>query len=375
MHPDTRRKAALEAFKYYHENGMDLPVDNYDKYLVPLPVATVPAVKSVRISDVSERPTRWLWPGHIPFGSLTLIIGDPGLGKSQVTVDLAARVTQGTPWPDMTVPEVGNVLMLASEDSIERTIAPRLKQAGADVTRCVVVQEITGPNGRSRTFSLKDDLDSLETMIADNYADVVIIDPLNGYLGSANSWKESEVRGVLAPVCAIAERHDAALIGVIHLNKDNTRAAIHRVLGSVAFAAVSRAIFAVVPHPQFPLMRYFVSVKQNYATLPPTLGFTLADGVGVLWDGREYKDVTADNLLAITGAPEDKAERRNAREFLTKLLANGPVKTAEVRKAADAALIADRVLFRAKYDLKVVSQHVGSPTGKGVGGYWEWRLP
>src|SRR5207245_3354773 len=102
-------------------------------------------------------------------------------------------------------------------------------------------------------------------------------------------------------------------------------------------------------------LRYFVSVKQNYALHPPTLGFVIANGGGLAWDDHSYRDVTADSLLAITGAPEDKAERRNAKAWLAATLDSGPVKTKDIVRLAKQCAVTDRALHRAKYDLKVGS--------------------
>lgn len=369
MKPETRLQVAAQTSMDATDEGyvIDDPVQAF----VPLPNGLVPGF--TRLANMTEKTNRWLWRDYIPHGAITLIIGDPGLGKSQVTLDLAARVTQAMPWPDGSIPDVANVLLLASEDSIERTVMPRLRNSGANLQR-VIVMDDTQEEGR-RMLDLKTDLALLERLIVDNHVEVVILDPLNGYLGNTNSWRESDVRSVLMPIRAVAERHDVAVIGVIHLNKDNTRAAIHRAQGSVAFTAVARAVFAVAAHPTYQGLRYFVSVKQNYAQHPPTLAFVMAPGGGVEWDGQTYPNVTADSLLAIVGAPEEKAERKNARTWLQTTLAAGPVKIKDIVRLAKECAITDRALHRAKYDLKAQSVKIGSPQGTGLGGYWEWRLP
>lgn len=375
MKPDERKRIALQTFKDIADTGA-IVVDA-KQASVPLPTNQLTTMSVSQLSTLHVKESRWLWPGYIPHGAITLVIGDPGLGKSQLTLDVAARVTNGTEWPDGsgTEADVSNVLLLASEDSVERTVMPRLQASGAVLDRVVALNEVTaGAGGKRRMFDLKTDAGLLEEFIVANHIELVILDPLNGYIGNTNSWKEAEVRSVLMPVRAIADKHDVAIIGVIHLNKDNTRAAIHRAQGSVAFTAVARAVFAVAPHQKYQGLRYFVSVKQNYAQHPETLGFTLAPGGGVVWDGRVYPEVTADSLLAIVGAPEEKEERRTARQWLGATLENGPVKTADVVKLAHESAISERMLQRAKYDLKVISQRRAQP-GKLGGGYWEWRLP
>lgn len=373
MKPEMRDRNYLQGIAELEADSAPFEIDGR-QLEVPLPVVPVPGGSVIRLCDVKAKPIRWLWDGHIPHGSMTLVIGDPGLGKSQLTLDIAARVSRGTPWPDNARCELGNVLLIASEDSVERTLMTRLQASGADLARVSVLDTIDAGGGKQRMFNLAEDLAFLEQMIVDNHIEMVVIDPLNGYLGNANAWKESEVRNILAPACKIADRHDVVLLGVMHLNKDNTRSAIHRVIGSVAFGAVTRSMFAVAPHPQYASIRYFVSVKQNYAKQPPTKAFVIGDGSGLTWDGKDYPDVTADSLLAITGAPEDKAERRNARAWLYATLEMGPVKTQDIVRLAKRAAITDRSLHKAKYDLRVKSVKVAVPGVLG-GGHWEWRLP
>lgn len=372
MKLDKRSEHYLKALANLPEELEDAELDP-QQLMVPLPKANVQGANVIRLADIEPKPIRWLWDGHIPHGSMTLVIGDPGLGKSQLTLDMAARVSRGTPWPDGTPCNIGNVLLIASEDSVERTVMTRLRASGADLDRVVVLDTIQ-VQGKERMFNLSTDLPYLEQLIVDNHIEMVVIDPLNGYLGQTNAWKESEVRNVLAPACMMADRHDVVLLGVMHLNKDNTRSAIHRVIGSVAFGAVTRSMFAVAPHPQYPSIRYFVSVKQNYAKQPPTKAFVIGAGGGLAWDGRNYDDITADNLLAVAGAPEDRAERRAARAWLHATLESGPVKTRDLVRLARQSAISDKALQRAKYDLRVQSQRHSIPGVLG-GGYWEWRLP
>ena len=82
----------------------------------------------VCLADVESRPLEWLWPDRIPLGKLTIIAGDPGLGKSLATLDIASRVSQGEPWPDQTdaINPKGDAILLSAEDDLSDTIRPRL---------------------------------------------------------------------------------------------------------------------------------------------------------------------------------------------------------------------------------------------------------
>src|SRR5262249_39274892 len=86
----------------------------------------------VCVEDVQAEPITWLWPGRIARGKLSLIAGDPGLGKSVLTTALASVVSRGSKWPDGTACEPGSVIFLSAEDDLADTIRPRLDAAGAD---------------------------------------------------------------------------------------------------------------------------------------------------------------------------------------------------------------------------------------------------
>ena len=172
------------------------------------PKAAQPAIAPVLISlaDVQPQPVSWLWPGRIALGKVTLLAGDPGLGKSFVTLDIAARTSCGAPWPD--APGIkttaGGVVLLSAEDDAEDTIRPRLDAAGANVQRIkallAVRRNYQDDPTRESTFSLETDLPALEAAIlAVAGCRLVIIDPITAYLGGTDSHKNGEIRGLIAP--------------------------------------------------------------------------------------------------------------------------------------------------------------------------------
>ncbi len=80
----------------------------------------------VCMADVQPERVKWLWPGRIPLGKITTLAGDPGLGKSFVTIDLAARISNGSPWPDdlATHAPTGGAVLLTAEDDLGDTVRP-----------------------------------------------------------------------------------------------------------------------------------------------------------------------------------------------------------------------------------------------------------
>jgi hypothetical protein len=342
-----------------------------------------PALALVRLDSVPAEPVTWLWPGRIPRGKLTVIVGDPGLAKSFLTLDLASRVTRGFGWPDGGTAPAGPVVLLTAEDGLADTVRPRVDVMGGDAARVAVLTGIrragAGDGTPPSPFDLARDLAHLEAAVRETRAVLVIVDPLSAYLGATDSHNNAEVRGLLAPLAALAERTTVAIVAVMHFGKNTERRALLRALGSVGLVAAPRAVFAVAPDADDDARRLLLCVKMNVAPHPPGLAYRLEptrhpDGfevARVAWDA-EPVTMTADDALAAPGHPGDRAERLEADELLADLLRDGERPAAEVFKAARANGIPDRTLKRAKARLGVRTRHEGQPGQKGA---WYWSLP
>ena len=345
---------------------------------------------TIRADKVAIRRIDFIWLNRLARGKHTCVAGDPGLGKSQLAIFAIAEVTTGgmLPCGEGKAP-VGNVVILSAEDGVEDVLVPRLKAAGADMSRVTIVKGTYVEDAKGkRTFSLQTDLAKLEKLI-DEIGDVVlvVVDPVSSYMGKVDSHRNSELRAVLDPVTQLAEDKHVAVLSVTHLTKGATGTSmkvIHRFIGSIAFVGAPRAAFAVVEDPDDKDRRLFLSVKNNLGPRPQGLAFRLAqrivatDGDGdivasyVEWDSQPVT-TTADEALAATSAP-GAAERGSARDeatdFLRQLLKDGPVAASAVWEAADANGIAARTLKRAKSELGVKAQH-----RPDLDGGWEWVLP
>jgi putative DNA primase/helicase len=339
-------------------------------------------LRTVRLADVQPERLRWLWPARIPLGKLTLLYGDPGLGKSFLTMDLAARVSTGAGWPDLPGEQCdpGGVILLSAEDGLADTIRPRLDAAGADVTRIESIESVGIAGGGERSVNLADDLRLIEERIAQR-GDVrlFIMDPISAYCGKADSHTNAEVRGMLAPIAKLAERHGVAIVAVSHLNKGAGGRAMYRAMGSLAFIAAARAGWLVVENENDPAKRLLLPTKMNLAARPTGLAFSLRDS-GTLGDvpniawSADPVDLSADDALAaIAGQGGDDDGRKGAlgeaMDFLRHELAGGAKPSGEVKKAATAAGIKPRTLDRARAELGVVA------APDGFGGPWTWALP
>jgi putative DNA primase/helicase len=325
----------------------------------------------IKLSDVKPEPVRWLWPGRIPLGKVTLIVGDPGLGKSFITNDIAARVTRdGATWPDAGEVPHGNVVILSSEDSPGDTIRPRIEAMGGDVNRVHVLRvDADGLVG----FDTKDRRDELASVCATGDVRLLIFDPLASYLGSTNTWKDSDVRRVMDPLAVVAAKVGVAIIGIMHLTKATDRSALHRASGSMAFPAASRAAYIVMKHPDDDERRVIAPIKFNIGPKPSAFAYRISGTPAVVqWDPEPLEDFDVDAAMAkLVNNTDGSRERREAPKlgealvFLREFLAAGPRASKDVMKAAKAVGITEQTLRRAAEKL-AVKQH-----NPGTGQLWE----
>ncbi|ANX03405.1 AAA family ATPase [Immundisolibacter cernigliae] len=341
------------------------------------------------MADIKSVPVRWLWPGRIARGKLTIVAGMPGLGKSQITASMASVVTSGGLWPvDRSRAGSGSVIFLTAEDDAADTLRPRLEAAGAVLTRVYVLDAVRAADreGRpfERGFDLTRDLDALADLI-DTIGDVrlVVIDPITAYLGATDSHRNAEVRAVLAPLAALAAKYDVAVVAVSHLNKSGGADALSRVTGSLAFVAAARAAFIVAKDPADPDRRLFLPVKNNIGPDGDGLAYRIeAATVGdihtsqVAW-GSERVTMTAGAALAAIESrgsergEDDAPQRGEAEAWLRDALAAGAVASKELKHLARADSVAWRTIERAKKALGVMARKHGF----GDEARWSWELP
>lgn len=336
----------------------------------------------VCLADVEPEPLRWLWPGRIPLGKVALNFGDPGLGKTFVTLDMAARVSRGMAWPDApgkpSVP--GGVVILTAEDDLSDTVRPRLDAAGADVRRIVALQGVEYARGGRGYFNLACDLPALEAAIRQTPdTRLVILDPVSAFLGGTDSHKNAEIRGLLAPLADLAARYDVAVLTVTHMSKGIAGRALYRAMGSLGFIAAARAAWLTIADADDPKRRLFLPAKMNLAEEPSGLAYRLVpvmlDKIGpvgrVEWESGAV-NLTADAALAAAAAdPEARATRDQAAEWLRAALADGPKQTAELQEEAREAGIAWATIRRAQAAVGIKPRRQGF----GPDGAWYWTLP
>jgi putative DNA primase/helicase len=332
-----------------------------------------PAPILTRLSDVERRPMDWLWPGKAAKGKITLFYGDPGLGKSLVTLDIAARISRGLPWPDGSGDApVGSVLLYATEDGLEDTICPRLDAMNADDTKIVQLSGVryrsSGGKVVQRPFSLEDIEELRQAIQFEQDCRLVVIDPLSEVLANVDSHKNAEVRALLGPLAALAEETNVAMLLVSHLNKSGGNA-LSRISGSIGFGAVARAAWAIAADRDDPDRRLFVPAKNNLAKDSSGLAFRITGETPVIEWEPEPVHIRANEALAIEPVipgPEPVA-RKKAEDWLKEQLAIGPVAAEEVKAKATDGGISSITLRRAKEALNVQSVRTEA-------GHFEWQL-
>jgi hypothetical protein len=329
-----------------------------------------PRASSVLSTAADFIPTvvRWTWKDRIPAGKVTVIDGRPGVGKSCMTLDIAARVTRGREMPDGFDPAMGprNVIIVTAEDDWADTVVPRLMAAGADLARVSRLDDLGIPDG----------VPDLEKRILEVEAALVIIDPLVAFVAAKyNLYRDQDARTALRPLADVAERTGAAVVGLRHVNKTQGAPAQDRGTGSVAIGGAARSNLIAGPDPDREGHFVLASIKNNLGRRPPSLGYSLepvdvklSDGIAevavVRWEGTV--DLGADDL--VVGEKQGEAVA-----FLEGELADGPKPSKDLEAAAASrGLSWAGAVRRASIRLKVIK----SPTEVGVrGAVWLWRLP
>lgn len=327
----------------------------------------------VTLADVAPESVRWLWRDWLAHGKLHVLDGDPGQGKSTTTADLAARITTGAPMPGETMRRApAAVLFVTYEDGLGDTLRPRLEAAGADLGR---VQAWRGTRTADATVPpvFPDDLGALRVIVDDLRPALIVVDPLMAALaGEVNSFRDQDVRRVLAHLARVAEDADAAVLLVRHLRKGTAGNAIHAGGGSIGIVGAARVGWSLAPHPDDPEARVLAQVKNNVAPLAPSRVLRLdptPSGVArVRWDGTT--DLTAEALHA---AREDRPDDGgpDVDDWLRAVLAAGPVPSRDLKRLAGDEGHAWRSVQRR---LRAIGA-VATRTGTGAAHTSSWGFP
>ena len=325
-----------------------------------------PNLKLINMEQVEVEKIDWLLYPFIPFGKVTIVQGDPGEGKTTMVLQIIAKLTKG----EAVLPsgsdepalegktmalEPVNVIYQTAEDGLGDTIKPRLLSAGADCSRVMVIDD----NNQALTM-----MDArLEEAIIKTKARLVVLDPIQGFLGAAvDMHRANEIRPLMKRIAVLAEKYHCAIILIGHMNKNSNGKSSYRGLGSIDFQAAARSVLIVGRIKDEPEIRVVCHVKSSLAPEGKSIAFRLDKDTGFEWIG-EY-DISADDLLS----GDNRGQKIHAaKEFLKEILASGSVAQTKVAEEAESRRIKKKTLWNAKKELEIDSVKIGNQ--------WFWMLP
>lgn len=327
----------------------------------------------ITLANVAPQSVEWFWRRRIAYGKITILEGQPGVGKSHLTIEFAAIASTGRNLPDTGTPAACDVVLVTCEDGLADTVRPRLDAAGGDPNRVHVLAGVRVNGEESRLPTIPDDMPLIRHVLEETGARLLIIDPLMAYLGDAvNSHRDHAIRRALAPLQHLAEESNVAVVIVRHLKKGATGDAIEAGGGSIGFAGLARSVLLVARDPEDERRVVLAVTKCNIAEKAPSLIYSLEqtgnDTARVRWEGISRH--TADSLLA-AAHEEDRQVMAEAAEWLKEYLGDGPVPAQEAKRAAREAGFSERTVERARAKLRVTSER----DGFGKGAKYVWELP
>ena len=338
----TRIQPCMKDWNDVLVHRAEIPNRNYFKSIVLKEPSKPETVKIIRMSDVELTPVDWLWKPYLPFGKLSVLQGNPGEGKTYFAMHLAAACTNGKLLPNMERMEPFNVIYQTAEDGLGDTVKPRLIEAGADLNRVLVIDD------SDVQLTLSDE--RIEKAIVENNARLVIIDPIQAYLGSdVDMNRANEVRPIFMRLGQVAQRTGCAILLIGHLNKAAGMQSLQRGLGSIDIAAAVRSVMFIGKLKHDPTMRILTHEKSSLAPPGVSLAFSLGDEGGFRWVG-EY-DITADEMLSGI-EPQRETKTQQTKDLICTLLAGGKrVYSEDIDKAALERGIPGRTVRDAKREL------------------------
>lgn len=322
-----------------------------------------------KYEDIEEEKILWLWENRIAVGKLNIFGGNAGLNKSTLTLAIAATVTLGANWPDKSECVQGDVIIMSSEDDAGDTIKPRLRLAGADMTRVHNLSMVSYVGEESRliraTFSFMRHLFLLDEYLAKNpQIRLIVVDPIAAFTsGMKNPFDAGEVRGAMAPVIDLLSRHNVAMVALMHLNKAEGMSALNRFSGSGAWTQVARSVWFIDRDQEESMRRVFLPVKVNIG--PDTFGNSfdvdIKENHPVVNWLPDPVEMTADEHLGLATRRKKEKKIDYACKWLKDLLSGGALRPLEVQEKAEEHGIAAKTLRDAKEVLCVESVRVIPP--------------
>jgi len=376
-HPNDTKEYLYERFKnpngklslgtvfwYARQYGWEFPKSQKNNSsLVSGDGHTLNSLVFINASEIKPQPIQWIWKDRIARGKLHLIAGDPGLGKSQLAIYLAATVSRGGNWADgKGKAPCGKVILICSEDDYTNVVVPRLYAAGANLNKILLLD-----NNIIQPFSLakSEHIKQLNEKIDEDTV-MIIIDPILSFFGTGkvDTHKSTDVRGVLEPLNRIAAEKNVSIVAITHLNKQSHVNAKNKITGSNSFVAAARIVYLVVPHPEIKDLCVMVPVKTNISRMPSGLVFSIKQTViqynsdiietsHIEWHPEMDVPWTADEILKMQEKINVRNKKIECEEWLKNELARGPRKAKEILEKGKQYGFSVPTIKRAKKNLPI----------------------
>jgi len=329
-----------------------------------------------KLSDIEAKDVEWLWENHMPTGEITILAGDPGVGKSYFSYFLSAQVSIGGFWPnapDRAI-ESGKVLILSTDEDPNYCIRPRSDAAGADVDKILVLEGAHDKRGGIRIINLTRDIHRLEDILKkDKSYRLLVIDPLSDYVGRIDQHSYGDVLWALNPLLVLARKYHVAVVGIMHCNKNTSLQVLYRIMGSMGFMAMAGSVWLIAKdrEDEEQKRRFFAPLKHRLSPEQKALAFRL-ENLGrvakVVFESEPVED--SFDIEEALVPQERSSETKRAKKFILEMLKDGPVLTEEIKSAARDEGIAWATLRRAREKMRgVKADKENKPRGK-----WFWYL-
>lgn len=329
----------------------------------PLPTA--------RAADVKGRKVPWLWTDRIGLGTVAVVEGRKGTGKTSLAAAVAADVTGGPRLSKGRKRPLGAVHWYAAEESVAAMTRPKLVAAGCDLER-IRFLGIDQGGALVRRLQLPRDFWALQNTLAGGESKLLVLDPLSSCIEEGVSLHdEQQARSVLDALGQLADALGLTVLLLRHLRKQSMGPAIDQGLGGVAVGNVARTVVRCDKHPE---KDGFVAswVAQSLGPVPTALEYQLLDVLGaprVRWTGES--DLDAEALSEGFGDAGDRDARGDARRLLSRRIGSAWVPAKDLLSEAKSANVSERTLRAAKAELRVRSRRIKT----GEVAHWEWGPP
>ena len=295
---------------------------------------------NISLADVQEEQLSWIWYPYLARREVTIIEGDPGLGKSYLAQMIGKHIVDGERMPAIKAhPRIrGKVVYFDIENSPGTVSKRRLIDNGCKNLENYFQEE--------RIFMVDDE----DAMVGVYEAlqrvrpTLVVFDTINTYIGKVDTHKSSETQQAFANFREIATRFNCAVLVVRHLTKSSKEKALYRGQGSIAFTGLARVVLTVGQHPEEADTRVMAVTKLNFTRRPPALTFTIealpdtlkhSDRSVFSWG--EFVDIDSDEMLSAPAQPKrDTKAGQEIEDFLVTILSDGPMKSSDVIRATEA---------------------------------------